>query len=345
MWLGVYLPVALLCGSSWLFSQENPGRLSVAATPPATQSTNQPAPTGSGPATSNTQPATTASPATSNAQPATTSPATNPEGSNLTDAPLPEVANQPKVIPPGQTQATEGKRGPRDGRWYVAGAGGAMVQQIVENGSVTAIGQVPLQQEDSGQLGAYAALKVGYDFAIRDVQLAFGGPTPMRTAMELELNYLGSYEKQSLYPQGGANVGTETFNLTAYSAILNGLIKFEELPITPYFGGGVGASVLYATNHKLTVNGNVNGTATDYTTATASANNVVLALQAIVGIERQIYQNLSMFIEYRFLAYMDVQFAFGNEQTPLGANGVGGSNSSNDFLANQIVSGGLKWSF
>jgi opacity protein-like surface antigen len=322
----LYLPVLFFMGSSLLFSQENPGRLSVAATPPATQSTNQPA-------TSNPQPATTASPTS------------NPEGSSLTDAPLPEVANQPKVIPPGQTQATDGKRGPRDGRWYVAGAGGAMVQQIVENGSVTAIGQVPLQQEDSGQLGAYAALKVGYDFAIRDVQLAFGGPTPMRTAMELELNYLGSYEKQSVYPQGGANVGTETFNLTAYSAILNGLIKFEELPITPYFGGGVGASVLYATNHKLTVNGNVNGTATDYTTATASANNVVLALQAIVGIERQIYQNLSMFIEYRFLAYMDVQFAFGNEQTPLGANGVGGSNSSNDFLANQIVSGGLKWSF
>jgi opacity protein-like surface antigen len=225
-----------------------------------------------------------------------------------------------------------------------------MVQQIVENGSVTAIGQVPLQQEDSGQLGGYAALKVGYDFAIRDVQLAFGGPTPMRTAMELELNYMGCAEKQDVYPQGGANVGLETFNLTAYSAILNGLIKFEDLPITPYFGGGVGASVLYATNHKLEVNGTVNGTDTEYLTNTANANNVCLALQAIVGIERQIYQNLSIFIEYRFLAYMDPQFAFGNEQTANlkttpDAAGVGGSNSSSDFIANQIISSGLKWSF
>ena len=330
-----------------LFSQDNGGRLSVAATSlSSTPATTQPGLTAPGPAMSSSAPAPTpSSSATNSPTAATTSAGANTEGSNLTDAPLPEVANQPKVIPPGQTQATDGKRGPRDGRWYVAGAGGAMVQQIVENGSVTAIGQVPLQQEDSGQLGAYAALKVGYDFAIRDVQLAFGGPTPMRTAMELELNYLGSYEKQDVYPQGGANVGLETFNLTAYSAILNGLIKFEDLPITPYFGGGIGASVLYATSHKLTVDGTVNGTATDYTTATANANNVCLALQAIVGIERQIYQNLSMFIEYRFLAYMDVQFAFGNEQTPLGANGVGGSNSSNDFLANQIVSAGLKWSF
>ena len=292
-------------------------------------------------------------PAASPAAAATPAPTPAPEAapkaaeptSNVVDAPLPEIANQPKVITPSQTQAKDGERGPRDGRWYIGGAGGAMVQQIVENGSVTAIGQVPLQQEDSGQLGGYAALKVGYDFAIRDVQLAFGGPTPMRTAMELELNYMGCAEKQDVYPQGGANVGLETFNLTAYSAILNGLIKFEDLPITPYFGGGVGASVLYATNHKLEVNGTVNGTDTEYLTNTANANNVCLALQAIVGIERQIYQNLSIFIEYRFLAYMDPQFAFGNEQTPLGANGVGGSNSSSDFIANQIISSGLKWSF
>ena len=265
--------------------------------------------------------------------------------SSMVDAPLPEIANQPKVITPSQSSTSDGPKSSRDGRWYIGGAGGAMVQQIVENGSVTAIGQVPLQQEDSGQLGAYVALKVGYDFAIRDVQLAFGGPTPMRTAMELELNYMGCSEKQDVYPQGAANVGLETFNLTAYSAILNGLIKFEDLPITPYFGGGVGASVLYVTSHKLSVNGNVNGTDTDYITNTASANNVCLALQAIVGIERQIYQNLSIFIEYRFLAYMDPQFAFGNEQTPLGANGIGGSNSSSDFIANQIISSGLKWSF
>jgi opacity protein-like surface antigen len=340
MRLRVYLPVFFFMGTFLLFSQENPGRLSVAATPsPTAQATNQPAPTGSGPTTSNTQPAPTSS------GPATTSPATNPEGSNLTDAPLPEVANQPKVIPPSQAQAADGPKGPRDGRWYVGAAGGAMVQQIVESGTVTAVGQQPLNEEDSGRIGAYLAGRVGYDFAVRDVQLAFGGPTPMRTAMELEFNYLGAYEKMSVYPNGGAPVGTETFNLNAYTVLLNGLIKFEELPITPYFGGGVGCAVLYAQNHKLTVNGLVNGQNVDYTTAEANANNVCLALQAIVGIERQLYQNLSMFIEYRFLAYMDVNFNFGSQSTPNGSVGQGGSSSSNDFLANQVVSAGLKWSF
>ena len=221
-----------------------------------------------------------------------------------------------------------------------------MVQQIVEGGTVTAIGQQPLDQEDSGQLGTYIAAKAGYDFAIRDVQLAFGGPTPMRTAMELEFNYLGSYEKMGVTgANGGAKVGTETFNLNAYSVLLNGLVKFEDLPITPYFGGGVGAGVLYATNHRLTVNGTVSGENVAYSTSAGTANNVCLALQAIVGFERNIYQNLNFFVEYRFLAYMDVQFAFGNSQTPNGSVNQGGSNSSNDFLANQIISSGLKWSF
>jgi opacity protein-like surface antigen len=305
-------------------SQESTGRLSVAPAPAASPA-----------------PATTPAP-----NPALQPVAKAPEPtSNVVDAPLPEIANQPKVITPSQTTGPDGPRGPRDGRWYIGGAGGAMVQQIVENGTVTAVGQQPLNQEDSGRLGAYIAFRAGYDFAVRDVQLAFGGPTPMRTAMELEFNYLGSYEKMAVYPNSGAPVGTETFNLNAYSVILNGLIKFEDLPVTPYFGGGVGCSVLYAQNHTLNVAGIVNGQNVDYSTASANANNVCLALQAIVGLERQLYQNLSIFIEYRFMAYTDVNFNFGSQSTPNGSVGQGGSNSSSDFLANQIISSGLKWSF
>ena len=256
--------------------------------------------------------------------------------SNMVDAPLPEIANQPKVITPSQTSGTDGPKGPRDGHWYVGGGAGAMVQQTISNGTTTAVGQSPLNQTDSGNLGFYAAAKVGYDFAIRDVQLAFGGPTPMRTAMELEGSYLGSYEKIPLQ-NGGTAAGTESYNLSAYAVMLNGLIKFEDLPVTPYFGGGVGAAVLYSNNHKIT------DSAGSTITTVTSANNVCLALQAIVGLERNIYENLSVFIEYKFLAYMDVQFSYGSESS---ANGSpGGSNSSNNFMANQIISSGLKWSF
>jgi len=267
--------------------------------------------------------------------------------SNVVDAPLPEIANQPKVITPSQTSGTDGPKGPRDGHWYVGGGAGAMLQQTLSNGTTTAVGQSPLNQTDSGNLGFYAAAKVGYDFAVRDVQLAFGGPTPMRTAMELEGSYLGSYEKIPLQ-NGGTAAGTESYNLSAYAVMLNGLIKFEDLPVTPYFGGGVGAAVLYSSNHKIVVDGyTAPSTSYNTTTSVGSANNVCLALQAIVGLERQIYEGLSIYIEYKFLAYMDVQFAYGNTAwNPSGAPETApGSNSSNNFLANQIISSGLKWSF
>lgn len=210
-----------------------------------------------------------------------------------------------------------------------------MLQQTISNGTATSVGNPPLDQTDSGNLGFYAEGKVGYDFAVRDVQLAFGGPTPMRTAMELEFGYLGSYEKIPLQ-NGGTAAGTETYNLSAYAAMLNGLIKFEDLPVTPYFGGGVGAAVLYSYNHKIT-----DTSGADITTVN-NANNVCLALQAIVGLERNLYENLSFYVEYKFLAYMDVQFSYGNESS---VNQPGGSNSSNNFMANQIISSGLKWSF
>jgi opacity protein-like surface antigen len=326
MYLWVSLLISLLAGANFTAAQETSGRLSVASmtnTNPAS-ATSQASPPNSPPQASPTAPSTPVSTSTN-----------TPFVSNVTDAPLPEVANQPKVITSTQTSGPESPKGPRDGRWYVAGGAGAMLQQTISQGTATSVGNPPLDQTDSGNLGFYAEGKVGYDFAIRDVQLAFGNPTPMRTAMELEFNYLGSYEKIPL-ENGSVAAGTETYNLSAYSVMLNGLIKFEDLPITPYFGGGVGAAVLYSNDHKIT------NTAGEDVTTVSSANNVCLALQAIVGIERNIYENLSFYVEYKFLAYMDVQFAYGDESS---VNQPGGSNSSNNFMAQQIVASGLKWGF
>ncbi len=310
--VGVYFLTAFCA-----HSQESTGRLSVAPVSPAPAASPAPATT---PAPTPTQPTTAKAPEPT---------------SNVVDAPLPEVANQPKVIAPSQASSPDGPKGPRDGSWYVAGGAGAMLQQTISSGTATSIGNPSLDQTDSGNLGFYAEGKVGYDFAVRDVQLAFGGPTPMRTAMELEFGYLGSYEKIPLQ-NGTVAAGTESYNLSAYSAMLNGLIKFEDLPVTPYFGGGVGAAVLYSYNHKIT------DTSGENITTISNANNVCLALQAIVGLERNIYENLSFYVEYKFLAYMDVQFSYGNESS---VSEPGGSNSSNNFMANQIISSGLKWSF
>ena len=349
MSLQMFLLTALVIGMNFAGAQDNSGRLSVAAVntnaTPSSPSSSPVAPTNAAPQGSAST--TTPSPSTS---------INSPFVSNVTDAPLPEIANQPKVITPTQTSGPEVPRGPRDGHWYASIGAGAMVQQFTENGTATAKGQIPLNEGDNGQLGTYICVKGGYDFAVRDVQLAFGTPIPMRTGMELEFVYLGSYEKLNLTPNPAGNsnpgdqvlpsVGTETYNLNVYNVNLNGLVKFEELPVTPYFGGGVGCAVLYSTNHRMQVDGtDATGTPVSYETALGSANNVCLSLQAIVGLERKIYENLNLFIEYKFLAFMDVQFNYGNESTTTTPPVAGGASSSNDFLAQQIVSAGVKWSF
>ena len=327
----VYLPVFFLCGGSLLFSQENSARLSVAAPSPTAQSTNQPAPTPSGPAT-------TASPATNNQQPITN---VSPEASNLTDAPLPEVANQPKVITPNQTQAAEGPKGPRDGHWYVGASAGASLQQFQSEGTVTAIGYPSLEVNSNPRVGLVISGKVGYEFATREVQLAFGGPIPMRTALEFDMTYLAYRMKQAVTATGGGSVlGYENGQMVGWVPCLNGLVKFDELPVIPYFGGGIGAGLIYVNGHVL----NYDQSGVQVITANKNANNTVLALQAIVGLEAPLTDQLKLFIEYKFLGLMDVQLAYGNESAVTNP-GEGGSNSANNYLAQQIVSAGLKWSF
>jgi len=339
MYLRTFLLIALMVGVNFAEAQDNSGRLSVAAAN-TTPSSSPVAPTNAAPQA----PASTTTANSSTPVPTTTS---TPFVSNVTDAPLPEIANQPKVITPTQSSGPEGPKGPRDGHWYASIGGGAMVEQFQVNATSTAVGQQPLDQGPSGNLGSYAEFKVGYDFAVRDVQLAFGGPTPMRTSMELEGSYLGTYENIPLYnvSTGGPTVGYETYNLNAYNVILNGLVKFEDLPVTPYFGGGVGVVFMTALNHKMTVDGSINGTPTTYSTSVSTGNNTSLALQAIVGLERQIYDNLTLFVEYKFLAWLDVKFAYGSEPTTSAPPVQGGSNSQNDFTAQQLLSAGVKYSF
>jgi opacity protein-like surface antigen len=338
MYLWVFLLISLLVNANFATAQETSGRLSVASmtNPAPVAPTSQANPPSAASPTSSPTPATSVSNSTNNSF-----------VSNVTDAPLPEVANQPKLVTPTQTSGSQGPKGPRDGHWYASIGGGAMVEQFQVNATSTAVGQQPLDQGPSGNLGSYAEFKVGYDFAVRDVQLAFGGPTPMRTSMELEGSYLGTYENIPLYnvSTGGPTVGHETYNLNAYNLILNGLVKFEDLPVTPYFGGGVGVVFMTALNHKMTVDGQINGTPTAYSTSVSTGNNTSLALQAIVGMERQIYDNMTLFVEYKFLAWLDVKFAYGSEQTTINPPVQGGSNSQNDFTAQQLLSAGVKYSF
>ena len=257
------------------------------------------------------------------------------------DAPLPEIANQPKVITPSQTSSPDGPKGPRDGHWYIGASAGASLQQFQSEGSVTAIGYPALEVNSNPRIGLVVSGKVGYEFATRDVQLAFGGPIPMKTALEFDMTYFAYRLKQPVTATGGGNVlGYENGQMSGWVPCLNGLIKFEELPVVPYFGGGIGAGILNCNSHVL----NYDQSGVQVVTADTNATNTVLALQAIVGLETHLTEQLRIFVEYKFLGLMDVQFAYGNNSAVTNP-GNGGSNSSNNYLAQQIVQAGLKWDF
>ena len=311
----IFLGTMLLLGGLPIHAQENSGRLSVA------------------PATSTNAPSTTP----------TEPPAAKPPEptSNVVDAPLPEIANQPKVIAPSQSSSPDGPKGPRDGHWYIGGSAGASLQQFQSSGTVTAVGYPNLEVNSNPRVGLVVSGKVGYEFSTRDVQLAFGGPVPMRTALEFDMTYFAYRLKQPVTATGGGPVlGYENGQMVGWVPCLNGLVKFEELPVVPYFGGGIGAGILHCNSHVLDYDQN----GVQVTTADTNAANTVLALQAIVGLERHLTDQLRIFVEYKFLGLMDVQFAYGNNSAVTNP-GNGGSNSSNNYLAQQIVEAGIKWDF
>jgi len=259
----------------------------------------------------------------------------------VVDAPLPEIANQPKVITPSQASSPDGPKGPRDGHWYVGASAGASLQQFQSDGAVTAVGYPALEADSNSRVGLVVSGKVGYEFSTRDVQLAFGGPVPMRTALEFDMTYFAYRLKQPVTATGGGAVlGYENGQMVGWVPCLNGLVKFEELPVVPYFGGGIGAGILHCNSHVL----NYDQSGVQVVTQDTSATNTVLALQAIVGLERHLTEQLRIFVEYKFLGLMDVQFAYGDNSAVTNP-GNGGSNSSNNYLAQQIVEAGLKWDF
>jgi len=311
----ILLGAFLLFGVFSIQAQDNSGRLSVAA--PATPNPSPTAPT---------QP-----PAAKAPEPT----------SNVVDAPLPEIANQPKVITPSQSSIPDGPKGPRDGHWYVGASAGASLQQFQSDGAVTAVGYPTLETDSNSRIGLVVSGKVGYEFSTRDVQLAFGGPVPMRTALEFDMTYFAYRLKQPVTATGGgALLGYENGQMVGWVPCLNGLVKFEELPVVPYFGGGIGAGILHCNSHVL----NYDQSGVQVITQDTSATNTVLALQAIVGLERHLTEQLRIFVEYKFLGLMDVQFAYGDNSAVTNP-GNGGSNSSNNYLAQQIVEAGLKWDF
>lgn len=156
---------------------------------------------------------------------------------------------------------------------------------------------------DSKVAGA-GGLKFGYEFPATPIDIQSGDPSSFNfiPAIEAEAGYLGQQYEATLN-SGGPTPATFKTQLDSAVFMLNGLAKFGMGLWRPYFGGGVGFAWV---NSSATSLNNAPGVSIQ----DGNDNDVVLACQAIVGMEFFVSDSWSLFGEYKFFYLNDLNLKY-----------------------------------
>lgn len=219
-------------------------------------------------------------------------------------ATVPESKAQPGavgfVVP--QVQPREAEHG-----WSVGVYGGVNVGQFNDNARFSY----------SSSVQPAAGIKIGYTWPFDSepsdqFQDEFGG-FRLGGGIELDLGYMRNELKGTLNGVGfSADVDSAVF-------ITNFLLKGRNGKFQPYIGPGVGGAFLQASNYNL------GGRSSD--------DQVVFVFQGVAGLDYFITPQWSVFGEYRFLGFQDVDLY------------QGASRLRSDRLYNNILSLGLRRTF
>ena len=205
--------------------------------------------------------------------------------------------------------------------WSWSYFGGANVSQT-GNGNLSltelpSAGSIAL--DTKSDLGVVAGLKVGYTFKplirCKDVEL--------KPAVEFEafyngFNYTGSHSETvpPLTVIGGVPIpaGTYTGELKAHvnsaTFSFNPILKMRVSFLQPYIGAGVGGTYLTIGDVKVTVQelppGGVTASAT---LPSNNAHDFAFTAQGIAGVDFLITKRISIFSEYKYVHYTDVNLS------------------------------------
>ena len=178
-----------------------------------------------------------------------------------------------------------------EGGPYWAIFGGANVKQSSDNNqSRGGVGR--LADEEQNELGWFAGLKYGYEFA---------SPNRVRFALEGELLY-SQLDAETESNDGAFSLRTKG-DFSAAAFMINGLVKFEPIwSLRPYIGAGAGVAYveLQDVESEVTFKGTrlVNRTQAD-------AEDWTFAFQGIAGLDFQLNERISIFTEYKALVFHD----------------------------------------
>jgi opacity protein-like surface antigen len=188
------------------------------------------------------------------------------------------------------------------------------------------------------RLGGVAGIKAGYTWPGwgegPGFDNAFGKSSS--TPLDGHFKVLPAFEYEFFrtgfnYKAGENFSGTDvrfTADLTAYVLSVNPMVKFQMGFFRPYIGLGIGGAYLTASNAKASASG------IGSTNLVGSDDDIVLALQGIVGTEIFVAKNWALSLEYKNLNLINPSSTKDNGTIPI--------HYKIDNLNQQILTGGLR---
>ena len=185
--------------------------------------------------------------------------------------------------------------------WYGALQGGVNAYQDLGGGREFSSHGTRITAHAESDVGGFGGIKLGYVF----------GTGTVRPALEADLFYNGVDASVNASANGRTvNVGAR---IDSGAFMANSLLRFSFQRFQPYVGFGLGCYVAQGNDGSVKIDGSTKATGL-HTNSTDG-----LAWQIVAGADYYFTPKLSVFIEYKFLNYVDCVLDKTAEQQLIGA--------------------------
>lgn len=200
------------------------------------------------------------------------------------------------------------------------GLGSATATRLQQKGTVLINPSLSLPIDASGSTGSsthvsMGGAQVGYEWKRLDFGESKWG---LRPAIELEGIYIGKLSPTGEMPVIPRALGTQyvTIPMTAGVFLANAIFTLQtpySSKIFPYIGVGAGVAV---TSIKGSDSANPSEPGINHFNSNPDASSSAFAMQLKAGVKGEVYKNLYLFAEYRYLSINSSSYTFGSTDYP-----------------------------
>lgn len=199
------------------------------------------------------------------------------------------------------------------------GAGSATSASLQQKGAVLLNSTRSLPINASGSTGSthvpMGGAQVGYEWGLWNLGSSKWGLKP---AAELEGIYLGKHSPTGEMPVIPRALGTQYVTIPMTAGVLMANATFTvQTPyshkVFPYIGVGAGVAFV---SIKGSDSANPSEPGINHFNSGPDASDSAFALQLKAGVKAEVYKNLSLFTEYRYLSINGTNYTFGSTDYP-----------------------------